>query len=303
MLTTLLNLNSFLRLRRPFAVMSNSVRKFTIALIQMRIKSSKSDNLQHAADLIEDAVKRGSSLIALPECFNSPYGTQYFAEYAENIPGETSDFLSGLAKRHGVFLIGGSIPERDAAKLYNTCMVFGPDGTLLAKHRKLHLFDIDVPGRITFKESSVLSAGNTFTMFETPMCKVGIGICYDMRFAELAQVYAQSGCKLLVYPGAFNMTTGPAHWELLQRARAVDNQIYVAAVSVARDESAKYIAWGHSAVASPWGDVCCKLDEKEGILYADIDLDHLENVRQQIPLTAQRRHDLYKVESLIPTGM
>ncbi|KAM5275226.1 omega-amidase NIT2 isoform 4-T4 [Hipposideros larvatus] len=185
------------------------------------------------------------------ECFNSPYGTNYFPEYAEKIPGESTQKLSEVAKECSIYLIGGSIPEEDAGKLYNTCAVFGPDGTLLVKHRKLHLFDIDVPGKITFQESKTLSPGDSFSTFETPYCRVGLGICYDIRFAELAQIYAQRGCQLLVYPGAFNLTTGPAHWELLQRGRAVDNQVYVATASPARDEKASYVAWGHSTVVNP----------------------------------------------------
>ncbi|KAF6120636.1 nitrilase family member 2 [Phyllostomus discolor] len=153
-----------------------------------------------------------------------------------------------------VFLLSikGSIPEEDSGKLYNTCTVFGPDGALLVKHRKLHLFDIDVPGKITFQESKILSPGDSFSTFETPYCRVGLGICYDLRFSELAQIYAERGCQLLVYPGAFNLTTGPAHWELLQRGRAVDNQVYVATASPARDDKASYVAWGHSTVVNPW---------------------------------------------------
>jgi omega-amidase len=149
-----------------------------------------------------------------------------------------------------VFLVGGSIPEKEGALLFNTSTVWSPEGKMIARHRKIHLFDIDVPGKITFKESDALTAGDQFTTFETPFAKVGLGICYDIRFADLAQIYARDyGCHLLVYPGAFNMTTGlfnliymnykwsihesktflfcilgPAHWELLARARAVDNQ-------------------------------------------------------------------------------
>lgn len=132
----------------------------------------------------------------------------------------------------------------------------------------------------------------------TALCKIGIGICYDMRFPEMAQVYTQQGCKLLFYPGAFNMTTGPAHWELLIRARALDNQLYVATVSPARDEKATYVAWGHSTVVNPWGEVIAKADHTEQILYSDIDLSYLEDVRAQIPVQQQKRSDMYKLEML-----
>ncbi|XP_034871124.1 omega-amidase NIT2 isoform X3 [Mirounga leonina] len=225
---------------------------FRLALIQLQVSSIKSDNVTRACGLIREAATQGAQIVSLPECFNSPYGTKYFPEYAEKIPGESTQKLSEVAKECGVYLIGGSIPEEDAGKLYNTCAVFGPDGTLLVKYRKLHLFDIDVPGKITFQESKTLSPGDSFSTFDTPYCRVGLGICYDLRFAELAQIYAQRGCQLLVYPGAFNMTTGPAHWELLQRGRAVDNQVYVATASPARDDQASYVAWGHSTIVSPW---------------------------------------------------
>uniref|UniRef100_A0AC11APJ0 Nitrilase family member 2 n=1 Tax=Ovis aries TaxID=9940 RepID=A0AC11APJ0_SHEEP len=203
----------------------------------------------------------------------------------------------GIEARSPDSLPAWSIPEKDAGKLYNTCAVFGPDGTLLVKHRKLHLFDIDVPGKITFQESETLSPGDSFSTFDTPYCSVGLGICYDIRFSELAQIYAQRGCQLLVYPGAFNLTTGPAHWELLQRGRAVDNQVYVATASPARDEKASYVAWGHSTVVSPWGEVLAKAGTEETIVYADIDLKKLAEIRQQIPIFRQKRSDLYAVEA------
>ncbi|XP_052454770.1 omega-amidase NIT2 [Carassius gibelio] len=224
--------------------------KFRLALVQLHVSKIKADNLGRAQKIVKEAARQDAKIVVLPECFNC--GSRFFAEYAEKIPGETTQVLSQAAKECGVYLVGGSIPEEDGGKLYNTCSIFGPDGKLLVKHRKIHLYDIDVPGKIRFQESATLSPGNSLSMFETPFCKVGVGICYDIRFAELAQIYAKKGCQLLVYPGAFNMTTGPAHWELLQRGRAVDNQVYVAAASPARDESASYVAWGHSSVVNPW---------------------------------------------------
>lgn len=274
-----------------------SASKFRIALIQLAVTANKAQNLLRAKDKIKEAVSNGARIVALPECFNSPYGTQYFADYAEQIPGESTNMLSSVAKETGCYIIGGSIPESDSdGKLYNTSTSFGPDGAMLAKHRKVHLFDIDVPGKICFQESEVLCGGKQLTMMDTSLCKIGIGICYDIRFPEMAQVYTQQGCKLLFYPGAFNMTTGPAHWEPLIRARALDNQLYVAAVSPARDEKATYVAWGHSTVVNPWGEVISKADHTEQILYSDIDVNYLEEIRAQIPVQQQKRSDLYKLE-------
>ncbi|KAI9520529.1 Carbon-nitrogen hydrolase [Dissostichus eleginoides] len=280
------------------STLAKAMSKFRLAVVQLQVGGVKADNLSRAKRLVKEAAGRGGNLVLLPECFNSPYGTSFFSQYAERIPGESTELLSEAARENQVYLVGGSIPEEDGGKLYNSCIVFGPDGKIILKHRKIHLFDIDVPGKIRFQESETLSAGDTLSMFETPFCKVGVGICYDIRFAELAQLYSRQGCQLLVYPGAFNMTTGPAHWELLQRARAVDNQLYVATASPARDESSSYVAWGHSTVVNPWGEVISKAGTKEEVIYADIDLQYLADVRQQIPITAQRRHDLYSVTSV-----
>ncbi|XP_036426602.1 omega-amidase NIT2 [Colossoma macropomum] len=280
---------------------SKAMSKFRLAVVQLLVTNVKADNLQRACSLVKQAAGQGAKVVVLPECFNSPYGTGFFAEYAEKIPGESTQVLSDAAKECGIYLVGGSIPEEDGGKLFNTCSVFGPDGKLLVKHRKIHLFDIDVPGKIRFQESETLSPGSSLSMFETPYCKVGVGICYDIRFSELAQIYAKKGCQLLVYPGAFNMTTGPAHWELLQRARAVDNQVYVATASPARDESASYVAWGHSSVVNPWGEVITKAGSEEAVVYADIDLQYLADVRQQIPITTQRRNDIYNL-SVVQEG-
>jgi len=277
--------------------------KFRLALIQLAVGSNKGENVARAVGKIAEAATAGAHVISLPECFNSPYGTQYFASYAESVPdGPSCQALKEAAIKNKVYLIGGSIPEEQEGKFFNTSTVWCPEGNLVAKHRKIHLFDIDIPGKMTFKESDALSPGNSPTTFSTPWCDIGVGICYDIRFAELAQLYAQRGCKLLVYPGAFNMTTGPAHWELLARARAVDNQVYVAVPSPARDESATYIAWGHSSIVNPWAEVISKASFGEDTIYADIDLDHLTTVRNQVPIGFQKRNDIYavtdKVEAL-----
>jgi len=181
------------------------------------------------------------------------------------------------------YLVGGSIPERKGAQLFNTSLTFSPTGKLLAVHRKVHLFDIDVPGKIRFQESDVLTGGQTLTDFETDYGKFGLAICYDVRFPEMAMIAARKGAVAMIYPGAFNLTynhccltltgsTGPLHWELLARARAVDNQIYVAMCSPARDLNSTYHAWGHSTIVDPNGEIIARAGEGEEIIYADLSI-------------------------------
>jgi omega-amidase len=268
------------------------------------VGSDKAKNLRHAHLKVVEAGDEGANLIVLPECFNSPYGCQFFPEYAETIlptppPKDQAPSwhaLSAMAMKAKAYLIGGSIPEfvPDTKKFYNTSLVFSPNGTLIATHRKIHLFDIDIPGKITFRESEVLSPGNKVTIVDLPEYgKIGLAICYDIRFPELAMIASRKGAFLLVYPGAFNTTTGPMHWSLQAQARAMDNQVYVGLCSPARDMKAGYHAYGHSMAVNPNAEVMAEADEKEQIVYAELKGDKIEEIRRGIPVTTQRRFDVY----------
>ncbi|EAL89162.1 hypothetical protein KXW98_007383 [Aspergillus fumigatus] len=275
-----------------------------LALVQLASGADKAVNLSHARIKVLEAAKAGAKLIVLPECFNSPYGTQYFPSYAETLlpspptkeQSPSYHALSAIAAEAQAYLVGGSIPELDTStkKYYNTSLVFSPTGSLIGTHRKIHLFDIDIPGKITFKESEVLSPGNQLTLVDLPEYgKIGLAICYDIRFPELAMIAARKGAFALIYPGAFNTTTGPLHWALLGRARAVDNQIYVGLCSPARDTNATYHAWGHSLIVNPNAEVLTEAAETETIIYADLDNESIQNTRKGIPVYTQRRFDLY----------
>lgn len=290
-----------------------------LGLVQLASGPDKTANLARAREMVLEAASAGAKLVVLPECFNSPYGCDYFPAYAEplgdlaaivkagsqeslkpskeNAPSYHA--LAEAARDAGVYLVGGSIPELDTSegtkKFYNTLLYFSPHGTLLAYHRKIHLFDIDIPGGITFRESDVLSPGDKVTVANVPGygC-IMLGICYDIRFPEPAILAARKrGCFALVYPGAFNMTTGPLHWELLARARAVDNQLYVALCSPARDMTAGYHAWGHTLVADPMAKVLAEAESEETIIYAELDPASITSARRGIPTATQRRFDLY----------
>ncbi|CAN6290500.1 unnamed protein product [Urochloa humidicola] len=274
--------------------------KFKVALCQLSVTADKARNIAHARTAIEAAAADGAKLVLLPEIWNGPYSNDSFPEYAEDIEagGDAApsfSMMSEVARSLQITLVGGSIPERSGNNLYNTCCVFGSDGKLKGKHRKIHLFDIDIPGKITFKESKTLTAGQNPTVVDTDVGRIGIGICYDIRFQELAMLYAARGAHLLCYPGAFNMTTGPLHWELLQRARAADNQLFVATCAPARDTSAGYVAWGHSTLVGPFGEVIATTEHEEATIIAEIDYSLIEQRRQFLPLQYQRRGDLYQL--------
>ncbi|CAI5757367.1 unnamed protein product [Candida verbasci] len=277
-------------------------KSLKIALIQLKAGNDKQANLLKVTKFIEDAVKQNPTIVMLPECFNSPYAVDQFREYAELIPqGETTTLLSKLAKEHKVYIVGGSIPEKieGGQNIYNTSLTFNPDGEIIAQHRKAHLFDIDIPNGITFQESLTLTAGDKATVFKLgEYGNVGLGICYDIRFPELASIasYAPNNSFAMFYPGAFNTTTGPLHWHALARARAIDNQIFVILCSPARDvENPKnYQAYGHSLVVDPFGKIIAEAGENdEEIIYAELDPNLNPNARQGIPVHYQRRFDIY----------
>lgn len=276
------------------------ITKFKIGLCQLSVTADKERNIVRARAAIEEAAEKGAKLVVLPEIWNGPYSNDSFPIYAEDIDAgfeksPSTAMLSEVARLLKVTVVGGSIPERSGDNLYNTCCIFDTDGKLKAKHRKIHLFDIDIPGKITFMESKTLTAGEAPTVVDTEVGRIGIGICYDIRFQELAMLYAARGCHIICYPGAFNMTTGPLHWELLQRARAVDNQLYVATCSPARDPGAGYIAWGHSTLVGPFGEILATTEHEEAIIMAEVDYSQLELRRSNLPLEKQRRGDLYQL--------
>ncbi len=270
--------------------------KIKLALCQMSVVDNKNENLKKASFMINESAKENADFIVLPEMFNCPYSNDKFIEYCEyEKDSQTLKTISSLAKKHDAYILAGSIPEKENDKLFNTSYLFDKSGDIIVKHRKMHLFDIDVKDKITFKESDVLTAGDNFTIADTEFGKIGIGICYDVRFPELARIMVENGALILFYPGAFNMTTGPAHWELLFRSRALDNQVYCVGVAPALNENATYHSYGHSIVTNPWGEVLSQAGEKECLIITEIDLNEIKKVREGLPLLKNKRKDLYEV--------
>ena len=265
-----------------------------IAQLQLPVFATKDATYAHVTAACEKAAAAGADLIALPEMFCCPYETSNFPLYAEKEGGVTWQFAADLARRLGVYLSAGSMPEADEeGRIYNTAYVFDREGRQIAKHRKMHLFDINVKGGQVFQESLTLTPGNSVTVFDTEFGRMGLCICYDFRFPELCRLMALQGAQLILVPAAFNMTTGPAHWELTFRSQAVYNQVYTVGTAPARDLNATYHSWGHSIIADPWGSVVSQIDETEAIQITEIDIDKIGQIREQLPLLQHRRSDLY----------
>ncbi|SCU90591.1 LANO_0D09296g1_1 [Lachancea nothofagi CBS 11611] len=274
--------------------------KVKVALVQFASgMPEKVVNFQNCQKFVARAMQEqpDTELVVLPECFNSTYATSEFRKNAEVIQDASPSvkFLSDLARKHQITLVGGTIPELDPVNdgVYNTCLIFDKTGKLIARHRKMHLFDVNIPGGITFQESETLKGGNRCTTVDTPHGKLGIGICYDMRFPELAAVSGRRGAFAMVYPSAFNTTTGPLHWHLLARARSVDNELYTLLCSPARVPGSGYQAYGHSLISDPQGNIIAEAGEGEEIIYAELDPEKIQQMRRMIPVVNQVRFDVY----------
>jgi len=274
------------------------MEKFIISLCQLNVSDNKIKNVENALENIKKAASLGANIVVLPEMFNCPYDNTKFREYAEEDGNSfTMEMLSKSARINGVYIVGGSIPEKCNGKIYNTCFVFDNKGNKMGKHRKVHLFDVNIPGKLKFYESDVLNSGDDITILDTEYCKIGIAICYDMRFPEFIRIMTLKGAQVVLTPAAFNMVTGPLHWESIIKMRALDNQIFFAACSPARNEKSGYIAYGHSMIANPWGNIISKASYNEELIFGEIDLTDITKYRNELPLLKHRRLDLYQILS------
>lgn len=268
--------------------------KCKIAIVQMSVHKNKSTNLKNLKSILNEISKDIVDMVILPEMFCCPYETHNFPLYAEYEKGDTFTYLSNLSKENNIYLVAGSMPELDAENnIYNTSYVFNREGVMIAKHRKIHLFDMQLGDKFVH-ESKTITPGNNVTVFDTEFGKFGLCICYDLRFPEIFRTMVNEGAKAIITPAAFNMKTGPCHWELLFKSRSVDNQVYTMGCAPARNYDDAYISFGNSMVVSPWGDIVDRLDEKEGFFICDIDFDYVDKVRNELPVLNHRRLDLYK---------
>ncbi len=270
-----------------------------LSLIQLKTAAAPEQNIARILPLLKQAKAKGADMAVLPEMCACPYENAAFVRYAMELDAPFLQELGAAAKELGLYLVAGSVPEKCKNKIYNTSVVFDSKGHRTAFHRKMHLFDINIEGGQYFMESDTFTPGEWLTTFPTPWGRFGLMICYDIRFPELARLLVLEGADAVIVPAAFNMTTGPAHWELSFRARALDNQIFMAGCAPARDTNASYHSWGHSIVTDPWGTVLGQLEEKEDILTVELDFSKVEKVRRELPLLKHRRTDLYGIGSVM----
>lgn len=262
----------------------------------MKVEDNKEKNITRALDYIKKASEKGTDICVFPEMFNCPYENEKFPIYAETVEeGTTIKEMAKAAKEHSLYLIAGTIPERSGNNLYNSSFIFDRTGTIIGHHRKVHLFDIDIPGKVRFKESDTLESGNEVTIIDTEFGKIGIAICYDIRFAEFMKLMTFKGAQIVFVPAAFNTTTGSAHWKLLNRSRAVDNQVFMVGASPARNTNASYLAYGHSMIVNPWGEIICEANEEETLLHSEIDLSVIDKIRAKLPVLNHIRKDIYTI--------
>lgn len=263
-----------------------------LALCQIRTELDREETMNKAERMIREAAANGADFAVLPEMFSCPYSRKYFRSFAADGHEPTAAALSALAKELGIYIVGGSVPESADGKLYNTCFVFDREGRQIARHRKIHLFDSD---SLRIHESHTFSPGNEITVFDTEFGKMGCAVCFDVRFAELFRAMAMRGAKIIFLPAQFSTFTGSGFWELLMRSRAADNQLFVVGAEAARYDGFSYECWGHSMAVDPYGIKIAECDEKEQVLYVDIDPDEVEAARTQFPVLPLLRRDVYNI--------
>jgi predicted amidohydrolase len=273
-----------------------SITPFSVAALQMHSGEDKAANVETALRLIDEAAASGSRLVVLPEIWTFLGSDAGNRENAEPVPGPVTEALAIKAKQHGIYVHGGSMLEKREGdpKLFNTTVVFDPNGQLVAKYSKIHMFDVVLDGVASYQESNTVQRGEEIVTFDMDGVTVGLAICYDLRFPELFRILRLNGAEVIVLPAAFTMTTGKDHWEVLIRARAIENQVYmVACDQFGADASGKW-CYGRSLIADPWGTVLATAPDREYVLTAPVDLDYLQKVRRQVPSVENRQADLYR---------
>jgi predicted amidohydrolase len=269
-------------------------RKIMAAAIQMSSTPDKEENKATAEALIHGAVSAGADLVALPELWSCHGLEEVYRGNAERVPGPTTEFLGDLARELGVYVLGGSILEGgpDSERLSNTSTFFDPSGEMTAVYRKIHLFDVRVSGK-EYLESANIAPGEEIVTAKAGAASLGLSVCYDVRFPELYRLLALRGAEILAVPAAFTLQTGKDHWEVLLRARAIENQAFVLAPAQWGRKADGRWTYGRSMVVDPWGTVLATCPDRDGYALATLDLDYLERFRTEFPALVNRRPHAY----------
>lgn len=269
-------------------------RSVPVACVQLSSQADRDANLTRVRERVTEAAQAGAKLVLLPENF-AYFGEEdekrAFAEDLERGDGPIATTLAELAAKHGLYLVGGGLPEKsgDFARPFNTCAVYGPDGALVTRYRKLHLFDVDLPDGTRYRESEGTAAGDAPIVVDLLGCRVGLSICYDLRFPELYRALSAAGAEVLVVPAAFTLATGKDHWSVLLRARAIEAQAYVLAAAQWGKHSRGRLTFGKSCLIDPWGEIVAQASEGEGIVLGRLDPAYLARVRALVPSLRHRR--------------
>ena len=273
-----------------------------VAVAQMNSRDDKAVNLRRAEELIDAAAAQGARLVAFPECVDYLGAPAQHDQVAESIPGPLTERFAAKAREHGIYVHAGSIHERSETegKFYNTTVLFDPFGEMIARYRKIHLFDIDLTGHVSANESATMLPGNEVVTAEVDGHTVGLAICYDLRFPELFRLLAVAGAEILFVPAAFTMFTGKDHWHVLLRARAIENQCYVLAPAQIGPHEPSGQCYGHALIVDPWGVVLTEAPNRECVVVADLDFESLQGVRTQLPSLMNRRPSAYQPQ---PVGV
>lgn len=268
--------------------------KCKIALCQMVTRPEVAANYDACKDLLAEAGRQGADIAILPEIWTTRITPKKCLENAEPVQGPAYTLMQAAAKEHHMYIFGGSIPIAHGDRIDNACFVFDRDGKEIGRYNKCHLFDIDVEGAVSSKESSYVVPGDHPLVVDTEFGKIGVLICYDIRFPNMFLKLARMGAEMIVLPAAFHIETGKAHWDFLTRARAVDTQVFMAAVGCATDPEASFVTYGHSRVVDPWGKVLCEMGHEEGIEVVEIETERVAEIRQQLQALRHQRPELYK---------
>jgi predicted amidohydrolase len=274
------------------------------AAVQLNSTEKYDRNLEVAERLVRAAAEDRADLVVLPEKWTVLGPPEAIRDSAEPLDGPALSAASGWARELGIFLVAGSVPELvpDQEKLANTSVMFGPDGSRLAVYRKIHMFDVEV-GDVSYRESEIEEAGDQIAVADADGTKVGLTICYDLRFPELYRILALRGARVITVPSAFTERTGRDHWEVLIRARAIEDQVFVVAAGQIGSAPPHYRSYGRSMVVDPWGVVLAQAPDTEGFVSADLDFAAQDNVRERLPSLRHRRPETYEWSETITAGV